>query len=377
MHRFSKSLGSAMALAVGLASAPVLAQGIGDPATDLFGPPVSRLSFGLGWDPDRSAVAKLRFATRHFLREGVQAELAAEASGTDHSISFSVSSDRLTGQNPSLGFNIYSGAQNAPSSFAFSRNDAGAELFLRFAALGPGALDLYYAYRSTEISGVAATSSILLQDDVGTRRSHAVGYRFALPFGNSDSFGGRFTLGQEAASVSDNGRPIRSRIGLNLHSAPERPAVFSMALAAGLLVSQVGDSRVEERFFLGGDNIRGFALGGIGPRDRAVAGNEALGGNQFATARFDVQFPGLLPGAPNFKPGIFGDIGSLWGLDDTNGGVAGGSPVDASQLIRASAGISIAWSTDAGDLRLTVAQPIQKQTYDQTQLVQFSFNTSF
>jgi outer membrane protein insertion porin family len=355
------------------ASLSASAQSHGTSQDGPLGQPISRLAFGVGWDPDRNAVGRFRFETQRFFRDDVQMEVSAEASATDHSFAFGISSDRLLGANPALGFNLYSGGENAPDNYAFTKSEAGAELFLRFGNVAGGALDLYTAYRATEISGVAVTSSLILQNDAGRRTSNAVGYRYAVGFGDADSIAGRFTIGQEAAWISDDRRTHRAHIGLSLNSAPQRAAVFSMALSAGTIIADGGVSRVNERFFLGSDLIRGFSPGGIGPRD-LTTGSEALGGNQYATARFDVQMPGILKAAPNFKPGLFGDIGSLWGLDNTAGGIAG---VDAGLNVRASAGISVAWTVDAGDLRLSIAQPLQKENYDQTQLVQFSFNTSF
>ena len=56
-----------------------------------------------------------------------------------------------------------------------------------------------------------------------------------------------------------------------------------------------GNSRIIDRFILGSQQFRGFAYGGIGPRDLAVTNRDALGGNYFAVARFEAEFPLGLP----------------------------------------------------------------------------------
>ena len=79
------------------------------------------------------------------------------------------------------------------------------------------------------------------------------------------------------------------------------------------------------RFFNSPALIRGFESGGIGPRD-PFAPQDPLGGNYFAVARFEALFPlGFIPEEYGITGAAFLDAGSVWGLDDTDGGaVAGG-----------------------------------------------------
>ena len=44
---------------------------------------------------------------------------------------------------------------------------------------------------------------------------------------------------------------------------------------------------IDERFYFSPSWLRGFAAGGIGPRDLATGGAETLGGNAYATLRTD------------------------------------------------------------------------------------------
>ena len=81
-----------------------------------------------------------------------------------------------------------------------------------------------------------------------------------------------------------------------------------------------------DRFF-GNGKIRGFDANGIGPRDLAATNQDALGGNIFAVARFEADFPLGLPEEYGITGGAFLDVGSVWGLDNTAGS---GGPVDDS-----------------------------------------------
>ena len=65
--------------------------------------------------------------------------------------------------------------------------------------------------------------------------------------------------------------------------------------------------------------MRGFEAGGIGPRECAanscgISNNDALGGEHFAVARFEAEFPLGLPDEYGFSGGLFYDVGNLWSL---------------------------------------------------------------
>jgi len=79
----------------------------------------------------------------------------------------------------------------------------------------------------------------------------------------------------------------------------------------------------------------------------------------------------------NVTPGVFVDVASLWGLDDTAGGVAGGNIVDDAAYLRASIGLSLRIATAIGPIEVYVARPIQQQTYDVSQTFGLAFTQSF
>jgi outer membrane protein insertion porin family len=153
------------------------------------------------------------------------------------------------------------------------------------------------------------------------------------------------------------------------------------AIFEGGMINSFGgyNTRTTERFF-GNGKIRGFEPGGIGPRELgAGANNEALGGNIFAVARFEADFPVGLPEEYGISGGLFFDVGSVWSLDDVNGGPLGGpaSIVDDSMNLRSSIGFSIFWDTPIGPLRLNFAKPLVKETYDLEQTFDLTVSTKF
>ena len=101
----------------------------------------------------------------------------------------------------------------------------------------------------------------------------------------------------------------------------------------------------------------------MGPRDTTAPNADALGGNFYAVARFEAAFPLGLPDEYGISGGLFFDVGSVWGLDNT-AGFAG--TVDDSLHWRSTVGFSIFWDTAVGPLRFNFSHPLEFETYDRT-----------
>ena len=129
------------------------------------------------------------------------------------------------------------------------------------------------------------------------------------------------------------------------------------------------DLTISDRFFIGGDSLRGFADAGIGPRDTLT--NDALGGNVFYTLQADLNFPIGLPKELGITADLFSDIGSLTGIDDS-----GDNLMDKHSL-RASVGTGLAWRSPFGPVRLYLAKAVLKEDFDDLEVIRFSFGTRF
>ncbi|MDR0808147.1 MAG: outer membrane protein assembly factor BamA [Gemmobacter sp.] len=133
-----------------------------------------------------------------------------------------------------------------------------------------------------------------------------------------------------------------------------------------------GDSRVTDRYF-GSGKIRGFEPGGLGPRD--LVSGDAIGGNLFAVAKFEADFPLGLPEEYGISGGLFADFGSVWSLDDVAG--HNGVIVDDRFHLRSAVGFSIFWTTPIGPLRFNFSKAMSKQDYDKEQTFDLTISTKF
>ena len=91
--------------------------------------------------------------------------------------------------------------------------------------------------------------------------------------------------------------------------------------------------------------------------------------------RLDASFPLGLPQEYGVYGGVFADVGSLWGLDDTDGSMGDGRRRLPHALRRS--GVSLFVDTPFAPLRFNYAVPIQKEDYDVVERFRFTVQTRF
>jgi outer membrane protein insertion porin family len=162
-----------------------------------------------------------------------------------------------------------------------------------------------------------------------------------------------------------------------------------------------GDLPLVDNFNVGPTLVRGFAPGGMGPRDISDPYNLAangLGGTTYFGASTELQFPIFgLPKEIGLKGAIFADAGTLFGYQGAtnfsnvlgynycpSSAPAGGLVwqescvhVDDEESIRSSVGVSLIWASPLGPIRIDYAYAITKGKYDQLQAFNFTGGAQF
>ena len=158
--------------------------------------------------------------------------------------------------------------------------------------------------------------------------------------------------------------------------------------------------RTTNRFFVGGDDFRGFEFYGIGPRDQLT--DDSLGGETYYVLQYEQGFPIGLPEELGIEGRAFIDFGSLFGVDydydalldaedarnRARGLPANSMPreqrrmrlaqrLDVDKTPRISIGAGFAWSSPFGPVRIYFGFPIKKQPYDRRETLRFTFGTRF
>lgn len=335
--------------------------------------PTGSLSFGATYGVASGVGLTVGFSESNFLGRG-QAFAFNLSTGTDtvdSSISFV--EPAFLGRDVKLKFSaFYTTTNNADA--VYDTSNIAISPALEFPISEQGRLELRYRLFVDEVKNVAAGASAILaaEETVGGPIGSALGYTYSF----DTDYGGLnpntrflFRFGQDFAGVGGDVNYFSSNAFAMAETRVLNEEVTLRAIVEGGAISSMGgyNTRVTDRFF-GNGKIRGFERNGIGPRD----GADALGGNMYAVARFEADFPIGLPEEYGISGGLFFDVGSVWGLDNATGGT-----VDDSMKLRSAVGFSVFWDTPVGPLRFNFSDALQKQAGDKEQQFDLTISTKF
>ena len=242
-----------------------------------------------------------------------------------------------------------------------------------------------YSYTSDEVSGNAVSS--IIGDEFKQRRvnTSGVGYTFGYDtrrVGLNPTAGVLLQFSQDFTGLGGDTTSVKSNLKLQgEQKAFGEEVTLSATFEAGDLRYSKGQSRVSDRFALGSRVMRGFNPGGVGPRERSSDGsetiNDALGGEQFAVARFEAEFPIGIPEEYGITGGVFYDVGSLWGLPVETSPYGANTVYYNAAIPRQVAGATVFWATPIGPLRFNWTRAIQKEEFDEANNFEFTLSTRF
>ena len=349
--------------------------------------PTGSLNLGGSFSSSEGIAAQISITERNFLGRGQTVSLALTASTQFTNVDFTFVEPALFDRDLLGGFQIYFLDRNYEET-AYKTRNIGFVPRIGFPVSENGRLTLRYTISQDEIFDVAFDASDIIKEEEGTLITSAVGGTYVFDRRNSPvdpSAGFILTATQEFAGLGgDTTYSKTSGTARAYTSLFDEDVILSAALEGGALFSNDG-STVTQRFITGGDAFRGFARNGVGPRDICGRGNcrepqedvrvdDPLGGNFLTVLRLDASFPlGPLEQYGIFG-GVFSDIGSLWGLDETFGSMG---EVDADFYLRATAGLSLFVETPFAPLRFNFARALRKQDYDETENFRFTVATRF
>jgi outer membrane protein insertion porin family len=343
--------------------------------------PTGSLSFGLSYSVTDGTGFNIGFSETNFLGRGQRLALSL-TSGTDNqNSSFSFTEPALLGRDLSFSVGGYYRTSDSDNARYDTRN-IGLTTGIGFPLGEQSSLDLRLRYSEDLLENYAGNSAILAAEtSQGALRTFSLGYTYEYDTritGLNPKGGVLLRFGQDFAGLGGDTKYIQTTALALAETRVFNEEVTLRAVFEGGAITSLGGnvSRVTERFF-GGGKIRGFESNGIGPRDLLAADQDALGGNLFAVARFEADFPLGLPEEYGITGGAFFDVGSVWSLDNVNGGPAGADPVDDSFIPRATVGLSVFWNTPIGPLRFNFSRALKKEDYDKEQSFDLTISTRF
>jgi len=341
--------------------------------------PTGSLNFGLSYSVASGTGFNIGFSETNFLGRGQRLSLSL-SSGTDtQNSSFSFTEPALLGRDLSFSIGAYYRTSESANSVYDTRN-IGFTTGIGFPLGEQSNMDLRLRVSEDKLYNYDGLSPIIQAEvDLDALRTVSLGYTYQYDTritGLNPKGGVLLRFGQDFAGIGGDTKYIQTTALALAETRVFNEEIAVRAIFEGGALTSLGDntSRVTERFF-GNGKIRGFEPNGIGPRDLLAPDVDALGGNLFAVARFEADFPLGLPEEYGITGGAFLDVGSVWSLDNTSG--FGGSEVDDSFNPRAAVGLSVFWNTPIGPLRFNFSRALVKEDYDKEQNFDLTISTRF
>jgi outer membrane protein insertion porin family len=340
--------------------------------------PTGSLSFGGTFSTTNGFGAAITFSERNFLGRGQQLSLGVTTGVDSSNYSFSFTEPSFLARDVAFNFSInYLETDNSNAEYdtAIGNFSTG----FTFPVSENGRLSLRYGARYSEITNLNTSVGEIITAEAarGQIWDSFIGYRYSYDTrrtGLNPNAGVLLEFGQDFAGLGGDSTYIESTLRAVAQTKVFNDEVTLRAtLQAGALSYSEGASRVTDRFSLGSNLMRGFEGGGIGPREVGPGDvNDPLGGNYFAVARFEAEFPLPVPEEYGLSAGVFYDVGSLWGLEETNANV-----LYDDFTARHVVGVSLFWDTPIGPLRFNFSEALSKEQFDEEQTFDLTISTQF
>lgn len=352
--------------------------------------PTGSLSFGANYNSSNGVGLVASFRESNFLGRGQATNASINTTSETKKLSFSFQEPAALARDIALNLNFE--YQRTDSNNAkYDTDSLNTSSVLGFPISKTEALGLKVFWESELISDVTTGSNIILNEALQGRRSDfGLGYSYSFDnrrTGLNPKAGTFIKFGQDFAFTGkDPFLRTNMKLGGETYVLNEDVKLTGIFEFGALLFDSSSSSRVTDRYFLGNNLFRGFAAGGLGPREKNVLGSplidDGLGGNYYAVARFESKSPLGLPEEYGIELGAFFDAGSVWGLDASSLTTAANASTPSQVLyddftLRAVAGVSIFWTTPIGPLRFNWSDAVKKAPGDVEQSFDLTVSTSF
>lgn len=340
------------------------------------------LTIGGGYSTDAGALANLGLHERNLIGTGIDAGINTVLAQKRTQVDFSITDPYFLNRNLVASLNLFAVQNNNQSTASYNERRVGASASLGYEFSDHLRQAWTYSIVQRSIYSVDSTASLYVQDEAGTSLLSQVGQTLTLDYRDSKvdpKTGFILRGGTDFAGLGGNVHYVRTKVDGTYYIPLERfthNADWGITVSggSGYLFNLGQQERIIDRFFLGGDNLRGFQSGGAGPH--AINGGDSLGGRFIWTQSTELKFPLPVSADLGIAGRAFVDVGALSSASKTTRtGVKIAVADDPSP--RLGAGVGISWRTPFGLINLDIAPFVIKKHYDQTQFFRFGFGTRF
>lgn len=343
------------------------------------------LTVGGGYSTDAGALLDLGLSERNLVGTGISAGVNGVLAQKRSSITGSITDPYFLDRNLVVGGDVFLIQTNFLGTEPYDEKRVGFDVRAGYDFNEYLRQVWSYTLVGRTVYNVATTASIAIQQLRGYSVLSQVSQALTLDHRDSKvdpHTGYLVSLGNDVAGLGGNAQFVRTNVNAQYFIPLDRwtgSSDWGIALTAGMgyLWNEGVQEQIIDRFYLGGDNLRGFQIGGAGPHD-AVTG-DPIGGRFIWTQSTELHYP--LPISPDIglSGRAFVDVGGLTQANFVNANICTAPTciVTASSSPRVGIGVGVSWHTQFGLLNVDLTPFVIKQPKDQTQVFRFGFGTRF
>ena len=330
------------------------------------------IGFGAGYSTAVGALAEVTLRERNLIGTGQDLRVRGQVAQREQQLELNFTEPYFLDRKLAAGFDVFTTARDYQRESSFDQQTLGFSLRAGYPLAEHLGQRWRYTLRRDDITNVPADAATVIAQQEGDSVLSSIGH--TIEYDTRDS---RFSpregliasMEHELAGVGGSVRFLKTEARGSVFVPVTDDITGNAGLGGGYVEGLGDDVRVLDRFSLGTRELRGFAAAGASPRDRATG--DTVGGNWYYAGTFAVSFPLGLPNEAGMRARTFLDYGSTGITDDSPPGIQ-----DRPSL-RASVGVGLTWASLIGPMNIDLGWPIQKESYDDTQLVRFTFGTRF
>jgi len=330
------------------------------------------LSIGAGFSTTNGPLVDFSVQERNLLGRGQRLRLGATVAAKKSQVDVGFTEPYFLDREVSAGFDLFHTNTDLQDTSSFDRRITGGALRAGYPITEDLSQSWKYTVRHTNITNVQNNASAVIKAEQGKSLLSEVSHAIIYDQRNSrltptDGYFVRLTT--DLAGGFGDSRYVRNKIDAGTYYKVANEWVLSLTGGAGYIYELGKPIRISDRFFLGGDDLRGFATAGVGPRDTVT--EDALGGEWMYSGSLQLTFPLGLPSELGITGRAFTDFGSAGQLD------APGFVFADTGSLRGSVGAGISWLSPFGAIGVDLGFPFLKEDFDEEELIRINFGTRF
>lgn len=331
------------------------------------------INLGAGYSTSDGPVGQIGVSEKNFLGRGQEVDVNLSRAERTMNIDASFTEPYFLDRPLSAGFDVFRRTQGSTKQDNYHSRSIGGNLRLGYRITENLSHNMHYMLKSDNIRKVPSDVAQYIKP--GGYSTSMIGHSFTydrLDDRSDPTNGYRIQISQDYAGVGGNTRYLKHGVDARRYfPIYKKDVVLGLFASAGNIHGWgKKEVRLNDRYFIGSDQFRGFEASGIGPRSKTADGT-SLGGTSYYIGTAELNFPVGLPADLGVKGATFVDMGSLFGVPTPY------PNINKDNYIRGSYGVGVIWKSRMATIRLDYGIPFRKKPYDEVQRFRVQLGTQF